>query len=204
MCISKCTSCQGDPEIGIIKIKHRLFILVFMKHLTDADIESLYKEFQTPPHVRAHCRGVTDCAMKLAQALKDAGKFDPDFALLYGAGMIHDMARKYDHHEIVAADRLTELGFDLEADIVRGHMRIMTYHEIEHITEADLLYISDRMVLEDTFVGVQKRFDYLREKMARKGWDPDSEIVRNNRRRAEVFVAAIEAATGRSVFEICG
>jgi len=176
-----------------------------MKRLTDRDIQSLYEEFQTPEHVRRHCRGVTQCALRIAHALIQADSRYQylDLTLLYGAGMVHDMARKLPHHEIVAADRLQELGFLQEAAIVREHMRTMTYHEIDHIKEADLLYISDRLVQEDTFVGVEKRFEYLRNKMIRRGWDPDNEMARRNRRNAEQFVAAIEEKTKRSIFAIC-
>ena len=176
-----------------------------MKKLSDQDISSLYMEFQTPEHVRRHCRAVTDCALRLAQALMASGPeapvLDPD--LIYGAGMVHDMARTLPHHETAAADRLEELGFLREAAIVREHMRTMTYHDIDHVTEADLLYFSDRIVQEDTFVGVKKRFDYFREKMIKNGRDPDSEMARNNRRHAEEFEAAIEKKTGRTLSEIC-
>lgn len=177
-----------------------------MDYITDPLIQKLYEEFNTPAHVRAHCRGVTECALKLADALMAA---DPegihlDKQLLYGAGMLHDMARRQDHHEIVAADRLEELGFSEAAEIVRGHMKTMTYHDADHVTEADLLYISDRMVLEDTFVGLEKRMAYLREKMIRNGRDPDSEHARMNRRNSYQFVQQIEEKTGRPVSEICG
>lgn len=177
-----------------------------MKYITDEVIESLYEEFDTPSHVRAHCKGVTRCALRLADALLAA---DPehiclDRDLLYGAGMVHDMARRHESHDLVAADRLTELGYTEAAEIVRGHMRTMTYHDIDHVTEADLLYISDRMVIEDTFAGPEKRMEYLREKMIRRGYDPDSERARTNRRNTFDFVKAIERKTGKSVFEICG
>ena len=176
-----------------------------MKRLNDQTILQLYEEFSTPAHVRGHCRGVTECALKLADALMEADPqlYHLDKALLYGAGMVHDMARTQEHHEIVAADKLEAMGFHEEAEIVRYHMKTMTYHEIEQVTEADLLYISDRMVLEDTFVGLEKRMEYLREKMIRNGRDPESEHARRNRRCSREFVEAIERKTGRSVMEIC-
>ena len=174
------------------------------KRLTDEDIQNLYREFQTPAHVKAHCKGVTDCAIQIAKALMEA---DPgirlDIPLLYGAGMVHDIARTLEAHEIVAAEKLLAMGFPEEAEIVREHMRTMTYHPIDQVTEADLLYISDRLVLEDTFVGLEKRFAYLREKMIRHGKDPDSERARSNRKNSGEFVAAIEEKTGRSIFAIC-
>lgn len=175
-----------------------------MKRLTDKDIENFYKEFDTPEHVKAHCRGVTECALKLAHALMDTApeSYHFDLELLYGAGMVHDMARRFDRHEAVAADALQQSGFDEESDIVREHMRCNTYHEISEVTEADLLYISDRMVQEDTFVGLEKRFEYIKNKMRMHGVDPDNERSRQNRANAFEFVAAIEGKTGRSIFDI--
>jgi len=76
-----------------------------MKRLTDTDIQALYDKFNTPPHVKGHCAGVAQCALKLAKALTDSDPenihFDKD--LIYGAGMVHDCARKFDFHEKVAA-----------------------------------------------------------------------------------------------------
>ena len=106
--------------------------------------------------------------------------------------------------EYVAADRLDELGYTREAEIVRGHMKTMTYHEVEHVTEADLLYISDRMVLEDTFVGLDRRYAGFREKMLKRGYNPDSEFAIWSRTNSYRFVQEIEQRTGRSVMDICG
>lgn len=177
-----------------------------MKRLTDNDIQQLYDEFDTPEHVKGHCRGVTECALKLAEALKkSSSNYDYlDTDLIYSAGMVHDMARRFDAHEIIAADKLKELGYIEESEIIREHMRCNTYNSIENVTENDLLYISDRLVLEDTFVGIEKRFEYIRAKMLRHGKDPDNEQSRTNRRNAENFAAAIEKQTGRSIFDICG
>ena len=177
-----------------------------MKRLTDEDINRLYEIFDTPPHVKAHCRGVTQCAIKLAQAMmeSDPDKYHLDMALIYGAGMVHDMARKSDRHEIVAADALAEMGYVQESEIVRQHMRCNVYHDIDEITEADLLYLSDRMVQEDTFVGLEKRFEYIRNKMIKHGRDPDNEMSRTSRANAYSFAAAIEEKTGRSISDICG
>ena len=176
-----------------------------MKRLTDERIQSFYNEFDTPDHVIAHCAGVTVCALKLAEALMNADPetYNFDTELIYGAGMVHDMARRSDHHEIIAADALLRNGYSQESEIVREHMRCNTYHNINEVTEADLLYISDRMVQEDTFVGPEKRFEYIRNKMIMHGRDPDNERSRQSRANAFSFVAAIEEKTGRRIFDIC-
>ena len=176
-----------------------------MKKLTDDIIQSLYERFNTPPHVKAHCAGVTQCAIKLAKALNQADpeRYSLDLELIYGAGMVHDMARISDHHEEVAADALAQMGYIRESEIVREHMRCNVYHDINEVKEADLLYISDRMVLEDKFVGLEKRYEYLWNKMKMHGRDPDNERSRTFRANAFNFVAAIETKTGRSIFDIC-
>ena len=48
------------------------------------------------------------------------------------------------------------------------------------VTEADLLSISDRMVLEDKFVGAEKRFEYLRNKIRKRQWSSVEEIVKTS------------------------
>ena len=179
--------------------------VVYMKRLTDDDILNLYREFETPEHVKRHCFGVTKCAMKLAEALMVAdASIKLDLKLIYGAGMVHDMARTRTPHEEWAADKLMQLGYPEEAEIIRYHMKCNVYNDIEHVTEADLLYLSDRLVLEDSFVGLEKRFEYLRAKMLKLGRDPYNEHSVTNYKNTEKLVKQIEEKTGRSMADICG
>ena len=41
--------------------------------ITDEVIQKLYIEFDTPEHVKRHCQGVTDCALRIAKALNEHG-----------------------------------------------------------------------------------------------------------------------------------
>ncbi|MBR6349542.1 MAG: hypothetical protein IKR67_03245 [Lachnospiraceae bacterium] len=174
-----------------------------MKRIDNDLIEQLYNEFETPEHVKNHCKGVTDCAMKIATALNGCG-FELDLELIYGAGMVHDMARTFERHDLVGAEKLFQLGFYDESDIVRVHMRYGDYHPVESLTECDLIVISDRLVIEGDFVGVDKRYDYIEEKARRLGFlDENGKArLRRDRQKLKDLISDIESVIGRSIDEL--
>ena len=174
-----------------------------MKRIDDNLIEQLYNEFETPEHVKNHCKGVTDCAMKIATALNGCG-YSLDLELIYGAGMVHDMARTYERHDLVGAEKLFQMGFYDESDIVRVHMRYGNYHPVETLTECDLIVISDRLVIEGDFVGVDKRYDYIEEKARRLGFlDENGKArLRRDRQKLKDLISNIESVIGRSIDEL--
>ncbi len=134
------------------------------KKLSPEDCYKYYKKYNTPQRVIRHCKAVSDVAVKLGMCLNEIG-YDFDIDLLKSTGLIHDIARTMDDHAKVAADMLDEAGFHREADIVRVHMHY-SFGDISAINETDILCLSDRMVREDRYVGVNKRFDYLMHKRA--------------------------------------
>ena len=87
-----------------------------------------------------------------------------DLALLKGAGLVHDVARTQEDHGGVAADILQKLGYRDEADIIRHHMYYTLVSHMDKLTECDLVCLADRLVIEDRYVGLDKRFDYILHK----------------------------------------
>ena len=81
----------------------------------------LFDEYGTPEHVIGHCRAVSDTAVKIGEELNKNG-YNFDLELVKVSGLIHDVARREDCHEIVAADMLFSRGFVKESEIVRVHM----------------------------------------------------------------------------------
>ena len=174
-----------------------------MKRIDDLLIEQLYNEFETPEHVKGHCKGVTDCAMKIASALNASG-YDLDLELIYGAGMLHDMARTFERHDLVGAEKLMELGFPEEAEIVKRHMRHGDYHAVEGLDELDLIVISDRLVIEGDYVGVDRRYDYIEDKAARRGLLDErmhNHLI-HDRQKLKDLIAQIEGVIGCSIEEL--
>ncbi len=174
-----------------------------MKRIDNDLIEQLYNEFETKVHVKNHCKNVTDCAMKIATALNGCG-YELDLELIYGAGMVHDMARTFERHDLVGAEKLFQMGFYDESDIVRVHMRYGNYHPVETLTECDLIVISDRLVIEGDFVGVDKRYDYIEEKARRLGFlDENGKTrLRRDRQKLKDLISDIENVIGRSIDEL--
>ena len=75
------------------------------RRISEDEVKKLYEEYSTPEHVRAHCRAVTDTAVKLAEALNKQG-YSLDLDLIRGAGLSHDVARTSEEHWKVGADAL--------------------------------------------------------------------------------------------------
>ena len=172
------------------------------KRITDDIIEKLYKEFDTPKHVKGHCKGVTDCALKIARALNEHG-YNLDLEIIYGAGMTHDMARTMDRHWDVAADRLEELGYYDEAKIVRIHMEPSHYSPVDELMEADMVKLGDRLVKESDYVGIDERFEYILNKAKQAGRN-DSERILANKKKMQKLLDDIEEKIGCTIDSLFG
>jgi len=166
-----------------------------VKRLTEKTCYEMFRANETPDHVIAHCRAVSDTAVTIAKELNRHGH-DLDIDLIRHAGLIHDVNRVCDNHETVAADMLDAAGYHREADIVRVHMR----HDLGHVdslTEADMVCLGDRIVKEDKYVGLDERVDYLIHK---KG--ENSERTRRLLEKKEEMrgsIDEIEKCIGRSI-----
>lgn len=141
------------------------------KRISEDEIKSLYKEYHTPDKVIAHCRAVSDVAVKLATELDKHG-YSLDVSLVRGAGLAHDVARIEDKHDMVGYEILKSLGYDDEAEIVKAHMKYSKYNSVDKLNECDIVCIADRVVKENKYVGLDERIDYILNKA------PDSPEVR--------------------------
>ena len=130
------------------------------KRITQNEIEELYVKWDTPDKVKAHCKAVSDVGVKLAEELNKHG-YNLDLALIKGTGLVHDVARIYDKHELIGYDILSELGYMDEANIVKVHMRYPKYNEIEELNECDIICLADRVVKENKYVGLDERIEYI-------------------------------------------
>lgn len=138
------------------------------KKLTEKECYEMFRANNTPDHVIAHCRAVSDTAVAIAAELNRHGH-DLDLELIRYAGLIHDVNRVSDHHEVVAADMLDREGYHREAAIVRVHMRY-DFDPFDRLNETDMVCLGDRVVKEDRYVGLDERVDYLIHK---KGENPE-------------------------------
>jgi putative nucleotidyltransferase with HDIG domain len=129
-------------------------------HPSREECLALLKEHQTPDHVIRHCIKVTDTALKIADALNQKG-LSLDLGLIQGAGLIHDIARVEEKHWEIGAEIASELGYYQEAEIIRAHMFYNCNPNEDEINETDIICLSDRMVKEDEYVGLENRMHYI-------------------------------------------
>ncbi|MBO4235751.1 MAG: HD domain-containing protein, partial [Firmicutes bacterium] len=163
--------------------------------LEDSTIKSFYEKCNTPAHVIAHCKGVADAGARIASALNDAG-FSLDVELVRRAGLVHDLFRVKDNHGEEAARFLREQGYTEEADAVEHHMHY-TFGDPRKINETDILCLADRLVLEDKYVGLERRVDYLIHKV---GETPERTArILAQKAASKKYISAVEKLLGKSI-----
>lgn len=169
------------------------------KYPTLEQCKKLWEKYQTPPHVIGHCKEVSRVATLLAKTLKEHG-VDLNVPLVQSAGWLHDIKRVEEAHWEKGAQIAKELGYDDIADLILVHMSYRIDGEKKEITELDLLCIADRTVLEDKFVGLDLRMDYIIKK---SNHDLQTEErIRKSFAQTRHFLEYIEQIVGRSLDEI--
>lgn len=106
-------------------------------------------------NVIKHCEKVREVAMKIAEALINKG-FRLNLPLIGAAALLHDIERDKPEHAIKGWKLLNELGYHDVADIVKEHMDIIP--EQNNITEKEIVYLSDKMVIGNKVVSIDERF----------------------------------------------
>jgi putative nucleotidyltransferase with HDIG domain len=154
------------------------------------------REFKTPDHVVAHCVAVANVAKKIGDALNEAG-FSLDSRLIESAGLLHDMARTDDKHWEVSANFLQQHGFEQEADIIRVHMHHHFPDNPWLSTETDMVCLADRLVMEDCYVGLHVRMDYI----IKKAGDQPEIISRilDNKVLVGEYISKLETILGNTI-----
>ncbi|NCA77998.1 MAG: HD domain-containing protein [Alphaproteobacteria bacterium] len=130
------------------------------KRLSREECLHILAQQGTPDHVIRHCLCVEKVAVVLARALNNHG-LHLDVELVQVGGLLHDMCRVQPEHWNKGADLLEEMGLPEEAHIVRHHMTHTPNMKMEQLTELDIVCLADRMTMEDEFVGLERRMDYV-------------------------------------------
>ncbi len=166
------------------------------KRIGRDECEKLYQIHQTPKHVIGHCNAVAHVAVEIGRKLNEHG-YGFDLALIEGAGLAHDVARVQDEHWNVGAKILRDLGYDDEANIVEVHMSRHIYC-FETLSEMDLVCIGDRLVIEDQYAGLDKRFEYIINK-AKVHYPDKIWKIEENREKLRHLLLQIEEIIGQTL-----
>jgi molybdenum cofactor cytidylyltransferase len=162
--------------------------------LSPAECGALLERRQVPAAVVAHCRAVADVASRIAQALNAAGS-GLDLGLVLGAALVHDVARGAPNHALRGGALLRALDLPLMAEVVEAHMDIGVKTD-GPLREAEVVYLADKLVMGDRFVGLGERFA---ERMGKRA-DPEARAAARRRLDAARAIAGrVRTATGRSL-----
>lgn len=156
----------------------------------------LYQIHHTPKHVIGHCNAVAHVAVEIGKKLNEHG-FNFDLALIEGAGLAHDVARVEEEHWNVGARILRDLGYEDEAAIVEVHMSRHIY-SFDTLSEMDLVCIGDRLVIENQYAGLDRRFEYIIEK-AKVDYPHRIWKIEENREKLRSLLQQIEAVIGQTI-----
>lgn len=163
--------------------------------ISDELCDALYRKYNTPERVIRHCKAVSDTGVRIAIALNKSG-MNLDVSLIKAAGLIHDLMRSSDNHGEAAADILEKLGYFQEAEAVKSHMRY-EFNPPESINETDIFCLSDRLVKEDEYVGIDERVEYLIHKAGES--EERTRILNEKKQETKIFIKALEIRLGETI-----
>ncbi len=155
--------------------------------------------YGTPPHVIRHCAAVSETAIRIARALMEKGE-DLDLSLLEASCLLHDIARVEENHGVKGAILAEKQGYHQVANLIRCHMFYATDPYKSKITEQDLLCLADRMVMEDRYVGLDDRMQYVLDKLTAAGID--TERVRHRMEENRLVKERIEKIIDRPIDDL--
>ncbi len=108
-----------------------------------------------PEKVILHCKAVSDTSGVLADELNKRGFF-LDVPLCVRAGLLHDVERTKQDHELAGAYLLRERGMEREADIVEHHMGAGI--DYTAVTEREVVFLADKITAEHHRTTVRERY----------------------------------------------
>lgn len=161
----------------------------------------IIREYGTPTHVQSHCNAVGETAKAIAKELNNKGlKINVD--LVSSAGYLHDVARVHKKHELVGAQYLKSKGLIDVSEVIKDHTKHKINTEIQRLNEEDVLCIADRVVLENKFVGPQKRMEYIKSKAIKKYGQESEGALDWMIYEFVSFINELEIFIGKKIYDI--
>jgi alpha-ribazole phosphatase len=154
----------------------------------------------TPGKVVEHCRAVAAVGRALALAVAPHVN-ELDASLVEIGCLLHDLTRLQPHHARLAEELLTNLGLPHLGEIVGQHMVIRPQEPRRpEPTEAELVYLADKLVADDAIVGLAER-----QARALRNVGPEATAAQRIRDRvadARLIAQKVTAVTGRPLEDI--
>jgi molybdenum cofactor cytidylyltransferase len=155
-----------------------------------------------PEHLMKHCQTVAAVGLTLAVALKPrTPALDVD--LVHCACLLHDLAKGARRHAVVGQRLLENLGLHRLGTLVGSHMVIPPEGPGgAAITEEELVYLADKLVISDRVIGLEER---TAESLERYREDADAVLAIERRMGAAAAIRGkVEAALNTTLEEVLG
>ncbi|MDV3429068.1 MAG: NTP transferase domain-containing protein [Bacillota bacterium] len=123
----------------------------------EEEITAILNKYSVPMIIIKHQEAAADIAVHIGKKLKASGYY-VDIDKIKAASLLHDIGRTGKNHAARGGEILRDLGYDDIADIVSVHMDIEVTEKTK-ITEKEIVYLSDKLVIEDMPVSLDKRFE---------------------------------------------
>lgn len=112
--------------------------------------------YKTPEHIIRHCEAVEKVAHTILCEVNSYCIDLNEYALL-AAALLHDIARREKNHATAGADMIREIGYPFVGEMIASHMDIEV-SEQEPLKEQEILYLADKLVIEDRNCRLDDRF----------------------------------------------
>ena len=142
--------------------------------LSEEECYAILLRANTPVKIIKHCKQVAQLSCAMGSYLIRLG-CPMNLDLIRTAALLHDLAKGEPHHAEVGAGRL--MNYPEVAKIVAEHTDICLNQDLP-LTEKEIVYLADKLVLEDQIISLQVRFSCPLEK-----YKNDQEVLRKIRQR---------------------
>jgi putative nucleotidyltransferase with HDIG domain len=147
--------------------------------------EEIWKWFQTPPLVTAHCRLTAEVAREWAHKLIRAGHA-LDLDLVMAGALLHDVAKAADNrdHDTLGARWLKDLGYSSVAKIIEAHTNLPE-DALALLDERAVVYLADKQAQGTARVTVAQRFQGVLDRFAD---DPEALSAISRRKKSALDI----------------
>ncbi|MDD5039336.1 MAG: NTP transferase domain-containing protein, partial [Dehalococcoidales bacterium] len=166
---------------------------------TEAECVSIKNDIcKTPINVQRHCARVAEVAVKIGRAVDPKGK-RIDLGIVRAAASLHDIAKEQPNHDVAGGEVLRSAGFSRVGNIVAVHTDL-SGGEIEPSLDAKIVYLADKLVVDEKIVSLDERYQLSRERLSA---NPElKDIIARRKQHAMEVKQEIEALCGCPLEEI--
>ncbi len=147
-----------------------------------------------------HCEAVAAVATAVAEALHPVLPA-LDVQLVRSGALLHDIAKGSRRHAATAQHLMEGLGLRRLGEVVGAHMVIPDEHlAASTVTEEQLVYLADKMVVKDGVAGIDER---ERRSLQKQLENPDGyEAAMVRMAAARLIARKVEAVLGRPLEDV--